>query len=134
MRTPLPSSRGAALPIVLWALIALGALSTAAAVSATLDLSLARNHRDHATALALAEAGLADALAVVVTEPSRAARPDSLTGGLETGVYRARWEATRDGVKVVAEGTRLAARRTIEAWISFDAGGALRITAWREIR
>lgn len=134
MRTPISSSRGTALPIVLWALIALGALSTAAALSATLDWSLARNHADHAAALALAEAGLAQALAVVAAEPSRATRADSLTGGLETGAFSALWEPAAGRLRVVAEGSRQAARRTVEAWISADADGGLRIAAWREVQ
>lgn len=134
MRIPVPSPRGTALPIVLWALIALGALSTAAAVSAVLDWSLARNHADHAAALALAEAGLAEALAVVAAEPARAARADSVAGGLETGAFGARWEPAAGRLHVVAEGSRQGARRTVEAWISSDADGGLRIAAWREVR
>jgi len=127
-------SGGTALPIVLWALIALGSLSAIASVTAILDLSLTRNHQDYAAALALAEAGLADALAAVASDPMRASRPDSLVGGLETGAYRARWEASGVGLHVQAEGTRQAARRTVEAWVSSNADDALRITGWREVR
>lgn len=131
--------RGTALPIVLWALIALSALSIVAAVSATLDWSLARNHRDHAAALALAEAGLAQALAGMAAEPPLAARTDSVSGALEGGTFRVAWQPAvvqpaAGDLRVLAHGSQGGARRTVEAWISSDAGGALRIAHWREVR
>ena len=129
-----PASQGAALPIVLWALIALGALSAAAATAARLDWALARNHRDYAVGLGLAEAGLAEAMATLAADPGRGSVQDSLAGGLETGGYEARWAPVASGVRVRAVGIRGAVRREIESIVSFDATGALRIAAWREVR
>ncbi|MFN2383095.1 MAG: hypothetical protein ABR559_02400 [Gemmatimonadota bacterium] len=124
---------GTALPVVLWALIALAALALWAAVAASVDLALAGNHRDHAAALALAEAGLADVLAAVAEVPARGLRPDSLAGRLETGSYRARWAPAPGGIRVTATGASGPAGRSLEAWIAVEAGGALQITAWREV-
>ncbi|HYO47066.1 MAG TPA: PilX N-terminal domain-containing pilus assembly protein, partial [Gemmatimonadota bacterium] len=74
---------GSALVVVLWALVALSALSLAASVGAVVDLRLAVRHREHAAALAAAEAGLAEALAAVTVAPARAARADSVSGAGE---------------------------------------------------
>lgn len=127
-------SRGAALAIVLWALIALGTLSLAAASTATLDLAVAGRYRDHSAALMAAEAGLAEALAAVAADPARGARSDSLAGILETGAFRAQWAPAGEGFRIVTVGTSGTAVRTTEARASSDAGGALWIDAWREIR
>lgn len=129
-----PRQAGTALPVVLWALIVLGALSTAAFVTAVLDLKLAVHHRDFAAALGGAEAGLAEALAAVARQPARAATPDSVRGTIGSARYRARWEPGPSGFKVVATGVQGSAERRVEAWISSDAGGGLRISAWREVR
>lgn len=125
---------GTALPVVLWALIILGALSTAAFVTAVLDLKLAIHHHDFARALGAAEAGLAEALAAVARQPTRAATPDSVAGTIGSATYRARWEPGAVGFRVVATGVRGSAERRVEAWVSSDAGGGLRISAWREVR
>lgn len=123
-----------ALPIVLWALVALGALSMGAIVTATIERVLAVHHRHHAAALAHAEAGLAEALAVLASDPAAAAASDSVTGGLGRGGYRATWAAHGARLRMQAAGWSGAARRTIEAWVGRDAGGALWIEAWREER
>jgi hypothetical protein len=120
--------------VVLWALVILGALSTAAFVSAMLDLRLALHHQDFAAALSSAETGLAEALAAVARQPTRAAAPDSVRGAIGSGTYRVRWEPAVGGFRVVATGVRGSAERRVEAWVSFDAGGGLRISAWREVR
>jgi len=126
---------GTALPVVLWALVILGALSTAAFVTAMLDLRLALHHQDFAAALGSAETGLAEALAAVARQPTRAAAPDSVRGTIGgSGTYQARWEPAVGGFRVVATGVRGSAERRVEAWVSFDAGGGLRISAWREVR
>lgn len=129
-----PRQAGTALPVVLWALIILGALSAAAVVTAVLDLKLAVHNQDFAAALGGAEAGLAEALAAVARQPGRAATPDSVRGTVGLATYRARWEPGPSGFKVVATGVQGSAERRVEAWISSDAGGGLRISAWQEVR
>lgn len=129
-----PRRAGTALPVVLWALIILGALSTAAFVTAVLDLKLAIHHRDFAAALGGAEAGLAEALAAVARQPARATTPDSVRGTIGSATYQARWEPAAGGFRVVATGVQGSAERRVEAWISSDAGGGLRISAWQEVR
>ncbi len=135
MRRPgvLAGARGSAIAVVLWALVALAALSTAAAVASLTDLALARAHRDHAAALGLAEAGLAETLARLVADPPAAAREDSLAGTLSTGSWRAVWFPTVDGARVVCEGDSRGMRRRVEAWVAGGEGGDVRITAWREL-
>ena len=130
--TPRPAPRGAALAVVLWALIALGALSLSAALAARLDLALGAAHRDHAAALAAAEAGLAEALARLAADPEAIAEADSLDGTLETGSFRAVWSPAGGRVRLVATGRRGAARREVEAWAEPAPGGGLRLAAWRE--
>lgn len=127
-------SHGVALPVVLWSVIVLSGLSIAVVTFATLDLSLTRNQRDHVAALGVAEAGVAETLAALVDDPVARSSSDSLRGDLETGGYRSSWEPTGDGVRVVSVGVSRTAHRTVEAWVSSDAGGALRISAWREVR
>lgn len=122
--------QGATLAIVLWILVALGALSFAAATAARIDLALARAWRDHAAALSLAEAGVADAMAAVAVERRTAG---ALEGGLSTGAYHVTWEPAGIGVRVVSTGIRAGSERSIEAWVA-DAGEGLHIAAWREIR
>lgn len=129
-----PRRAGTALPVVLWALIILGALSTVAFLTASLDLKLAIHHEDFAAALGGAEAGLAEALAAVARRPARAAAPDSVRGTIGSATYRARWEPSAEGFRVVATGVQGSAERRVEAWVSSDAGGGLRISAWQEIR
>lgn len=116
---------------MLWVLVALGALSFAAATAARVDLALTRAWRDHATALGLAEAGVADALAVLATEGRGSG---TLEGGLSTGSYQAAWEPVGTWIRVVAIGDRPRARRTVEVWVVEGTGGGLQIAAWREVR
>ncbi|MDX1622715.1 MAG: hypothetical protein R3199_01885 [Gemmatimonadota bacterium] len=124
---------GVTLAVVLWCLVALGLLSATAATLSRLELALAIAHRDHAASLALAESGMAGALAAVAADPARAGRADSIAGTLETGTYRARWTPVDAGLRVVAEGTSGRASRTIEAWTSGPVSGELRVLAWREV-
>jgi hypothetical protein len=120
--------------VVLWALVALAALSTAAAVASITDLVLARAHRDHAAALGLAEAGVAETLARLAADPLVVAREDSLEGTLSTGVWRTAWFPAADGGRVLSEGDSRGMRRRIEVWVARGEGGDVRITAWREIQ
>lgn len=129
-----PGRGGAALAIVLWALVALAALAAIASLGARLDVALTYAHRDHGAALALAEAGIADALAALAADPARRSRPDSVLGALETGTYVARWEPTGGAIVVVAEGSGGTARRAVEARVSPGPTGGLRIATWRELR
>lgn len=129
----LANVRGSAIVVVLWALVALAALSTAAAVASITDLALARAHRDHAAALGLAEAGVAETLARLAADPMAAGREDSLEGALSTGVWRAAWTPSANGTRVLSEGDSRGMRRRIEAWVERGEGGAVRITAWREL-
>lgn len=119
--------------VVLWALVALAALSTAAAVASLTDLALARAHRDHAAALGLAETGLAETLARLAADPAAAARGDTLQGTMPTGLWRAVWFPATDGARVLSEGDSRGMRRRIEAWVARGEGGDVRITAWREL-
>ncbi|HEY7470754.1 MAG TPA: PilX N-terminal domain-containing pilus assembly protein [Gemmatimonadota bacterium] len=128
------SERGATLVVVLWALVALSALSLVAAVGAVLDLRLAARHREHAAALAAAETGLAEALAAVWRDPARAARIDSLSGSGAGGSWTARWSPSGSGLRLLATGADGSATRAVEAWAEPDPGPGWRIVGWREIR
>jgi hypothetical protein len=119
--------------VVLWALVALAALSTAAAVASITDLALARAHRDHAAALGLAEAGVAETLARLAADPTAVARKDSLEGTLSTGIWRAAWSPAANGARVLSEGDSRGMRRRIEAWVARGEGREVRITAWHEL-
>ncbi|MGH7557950.1 MAG: hypothetical protein ACREMD_09310 [Gemmatimonadota bacterium] len=122
--------RGTALAIVLWALVALAALSTAAVVTSITDLALARAHRDHAAALGLAEAGLAEALAVLAADPLAAGRSDSLSGALSSGSYQTSWAPVGGRARIVSTGESRGLRRQVEAWVV--TGERVRVVAWRE--
>lgn len=125
------SDRGATLAIVLWVLVALGALAFVAATAARIDLALTRAWRDHAMALGLAEAGVADALAALAVEGRTTG---TLEGGLSTGSYHAAWEPVGPWIRVVATGDRPRARRTVEVWVVERTGDGLQIAAWREVQ
>lgn len=132
-RAILRGARGSAIVVVLWALVALAALSTAAAVASLTDLALARAHRDHAAALGLADAALAETLARMTAQPSAADRVDSLAGAMSTGVWRAAWTPTGGGARVLCEGESRGMRRRVEAWVERGVGGEVRVTAWHEL-
>jgi Tfp pilus assembly protein PilX len=129
----LAGARGCAIAVVLWALVALAALSPAAAVATLTDLALARAHRDHAAALGLADAALAETLARFSADPSAAARIDSLAGAMSTGTWRAAWTPDGGGARVLCEGESRGMRRRVEAWVERGVGGEVRITAWHEL-
>jgi Tfp pilus assembly protein PilX len=126
--------RGSALVVVLWALVALSALSLAASVGAVVDLRLAVRHREHAAALALAEAGLAEGLAAVTLAPARATRPDSASGGGADGAWTSGWSPSAGRLRFLCRGFAGSASREIEAWAESSPGPAWRIVGWREIR
>jgi hypothetical protein len=125
---------GAALAVVLWALVALTALSLAAALAARVETALAGNYRDHAAALALAEAGLAEALAREAIDPGAAGIPRELAGTLETGSWTARWAPSGGRFGIRAVGRSRSAVRDVQAWVERDPGGGPRVVAWREVR
>jgi hypothetical protein len=133
-----PSSgaeRGTSLVVVLWALVALSALSLAASVGAVVDLRLAVRHREHAAALAAAETGLAEALAALRVEPSRAAGADSVSGAGEEGMWWAtRWSPSGSRVRFLSTGRAGRASREIEAWAEPGPGSGWRVVGWREVR
>ena len=130
----LRSRHGTALVVVLWALVALSALSLAASVGAVVDLRLAIRHEEHAAALAAAEAGLAEALAAVALEPARAARADSAAGAEGDGTWTSRWSPAGPRLHLRSTGSAGSATREIEAWAEPAAAAAWWIAAWREIR
>jgi hypothetical protein len=135
--SPFPSSgaeRGTSLVVVLWALVALSALSLAASVGAVVDLRLAVRHREHAAALAAAETGLAEALAAVRVEPGRAAGADSVSGAGEEGAWTTRWSPSGSRVRFLSTGRAGAASREIEAWGEPRPGSGWRVVGWREVR
>lgn len=130
---PSRSDRGATLVVVLWALVALSALALAASVGAVVDLRLGTRHREHAAALAAAEAGLATGLAAVTVDPARAARPDSAAGTEGDGAWDCRWSPSGPRLRFGSTGIAGSATRSIEAWAQ-PSGPAWRVLAWREIR
>ena len=132
-RPRLASKRGAALVVVLWALIALSGLSLAASIGAVVDLRLAIRHREHAAALAAAETGLAQALAALRLEPSLAPRPDSVKGAGSEGTWSIQWSPSGARVRLLASGEMGSASRGIEAWAE-PAGATWIVVAWREMR
>ncbi len=121
---------GTALAVVVWALVALAALSTAAIVTSITDLALARAHRDHAAALGVAEAGLAEALAILAADPLAAGRSDSLSGTLPNGTYRTFWAPLGGRARIVSTGDSRGIRREVEAWAVVE--GGVRVVAWQE--
>jgi hypothetical protein len=128
------NGRGAALAVVLWALVALAALSLAAALAARVETALAGNYGEHAAALALAEAGLAEALALEASDPGPAGVGRALAGELETGRWTARWTPAAGRFAVRAAGASGRSAREVEAWLERVPGAAPRVVAWREIR
>lgn len=131
---PVIGRDGATLAVVLWALVALGALSIAAALVARVEIALSANHRDYAAALALAEVGLAEALAREAADPGPLDAPRSVAGTVETGSWSARWTPIAGRFAVRATGRSGRVPREIEAWIEVGAPGGPRIVAWREVR
>ena len=127
------AERGTSLVVVLWALVALSALALSASVGALVDLRLAIRHREHAEALAAAEAGLAEAVAAVAREPLRAAGADSVTGSEAGAAWTASWLPAGPGIRLRASGFAGSATRGIEAWAA-PAGHEWRVVGWREIR
>lgn len=125
---------GSALVVVLWALIALSALSLAASIGGVVDLRLAVRHREHAAALAAAESGLAVALAAVTLAPSRALVADSVAGTEGGAGWTASWSPVGPRLRLRATGLAGSSTREIEAWAGTAAAGDWRVTAWREIR
>ncbi len=124
--------RGAAIAVVLWSLIAIGALASVAALSARVETALAGNYRDHAAALALAEAGLAEALAREAADPGPAGAARELAGMMETGAWSARWTPLAGRFAIRGEGRSGRARREVEAWVVRAPEGP-RLTAWRGV-
>lgn len=125
--------RGFALPVALWSLVVLAALTQAALLGARLDIVLASSQRDHTAALAAAEAGLAEAMRAIAG--STVVAPDSVEGTIGAGAYRAVWFPSGERIQVTASGrSGRSGQRRIEAWVSSYAGGGLRISAWRDVR
>ncbi|HET6361976.1 MAG TPA: PilX N-terminal domain-containing pilus assembly protein [Gemmatimonadota bacterium] len=127
------SSRGSALVVVLWALVALSALALSASVGAVLDLRLAVRHREHAEALGAAEAGIAEALAALRRDPLRAAAPDSVMGTGPPGSWTTRWFPVGGRLHLLSRGAAGSAARELEVWADPDVT-AWRVVGWREIR
>lgn len=125
--------RGSALVVVLWALVALSALALSASVGAVVDLRLAARHQEHAAALGAAEAGLAEALAALRRDPSRAAVADSVTGTGTSGSWTAHWSPAGGRLHLLSRGLAGSAAREIEVWADIGATG-WRVVGWREIR
>ena len=123
--------RGATLVVVLWLLVALGALSFVAAMAARTDRALTRAWSDHAATLGLAEAGVADALSAIASGGSTTG---SRRNALATGTYEVVWEPAGDRIRVVSTGARGGSRRTVEVHVGPKVGDRLHIAAWREIR
>jgi len=122
--------RGATLAIVLWAVVVLGAMALAAAASARIETVLQSRYREHAAALALAEAGLAEVQATIARDATRASAADSLSGALTTGTFVAQWGPVAGRVHVVARGRAGQSQRQIEAW--FEPARGVPVIAWRE--
>lgn len=127
------NQRGSALVVVLWALVALSALALSASVGAVVDLRLAVRHREHAAALGAAEAGLAEALAALRRDPSRAAAADSVTGTGPPGSWATRWSPAGGRLQLLSRGVAGSAARELEVWADPGATG-WRVVGWREIR
>jgi Tfp pilus assembly protein PilX len=125
--------RGTTLLVVLWALVALGALALAASVGSIVDVRLATRHRQHAIALAAAESGLARSLDSITLDPARAARADSAAGAEGDGLWACRWAPAGGRLRLAASGSAGGATRTLEVWADPEAGG-WRVAAWREVR
>lgn len=128
------AERGTTLVVVLWVLVALSALALSASVGAIVDLRLSVRHREHAAALAAAEAGVADALAALAIAPSRALMADSVVGAEEGGGWTVRWTPDQGAVRIVAFGRAGSALRELEIRAVSDAAGPWRVAAWREVR
>lgn len=125
--------RGSALVVVLWALVALSALALSASVGAVVDLRLAVRHREHAAALGAAEAGLAEALAAIRRDPSRAAGADSVAGSGAPGSWSTRWSPVAGRLHLRSRGLHGSAVRDLEIWAA-PGGSGWRVVGWREVR
>lgn len=128
MRGSAPARDGTTLAIVLWALVAIGALSALAGLAARLDLALAAAWRDHAVALGLAEAGVAEATAARAGGEAAGGR----SGTVATGSWEAAWEPAGAGTRIVAVGHRGGAARRLEVRIVEISPGRWAVSAWRE--
>lgn len=129
---PTTPRSGASLAVVLWALVALGALASWAALAARVETALSGNYRDHAAALGLAEAGLAEALAREAAGPGTPGAPRELAGSMETGTWSARWTPSGGRYAVRGQGRSGRALREVEAWVVPGPTGP-RVVAWREV-
>ena len=127
------TERGSALVVVLWVLVALSALALSASVGAVVDLRLAARHREHAAAMGAAEAGIAEALAALRRNPSRAAGADSVTGTGPPGSWATRWSPAGGRLHLLSRGWVGSAARELEVWADPAATG-WRVGGWREIR
>ena len=128
------AERGTTLVVVLWVLVALSALALSASIGAVVDLRLTERHREHAAALAAAEAGLADALAALAIAPSRALGADSVTGAEEGAAWVVRWTPDAGAVRILATGRTGSALRELDVRAVSDPGAGWRVAAWREVR
>jgi Tfp pilus assembly protein PilX len=127
------SERGSALVVVLWVLVALSALALSASAGAVVDLRLAARHREHAAALGAAEAGVAEALAALRRDPSRAAVADSVTGTGPPGSWATGWHPAGGRLRLLSRGSAGSAARRLEVWAEAGASG-WHVVGWREIR
>lgn len=127
------SRRGVALAVVLWVILVLGILSSAAGLAARLELKIAVAYRDHAAALAVADAGLAEAMSGLASGSVTLGSVDTLAGEIETGEWRASLRSSAGGLQVVVTGSSGSALRRIEAQIVMHESGNPSVTAWREI-
>lgn len=128
------AERGFALPTALWSMVVLVALTEAALMGARLDIGLARSQRDHSVALAAAEAGVAEALRRIAGATPSVVSPDTVSGAVGAAEYRAVWAPVGTSIRIEAVGRAGSGERRLEAWVSSDAGGGLRISAWRDAR
>ena len=90
-------------------------------------------HREHAAALGAAEAGLAEALAAMRRDPSRAASADSVAGSGAPGSWTTHWWPAGARLFLRSRGIAGSAAREVEVWADPDALG-WHVAGWREIR
>ena len=124
---------GSALVVVLWVLVALSGLALSATAGAVVDLRLAVRHREHAAALGAAEAGVAQALAALRRDPSRAASRDSVLGADRPGSWSTSWSPSAGRLRLLSRGIAGSATRELELWAE-PAEAGWEVVAWREVR
>ena len=134
-RLAVKSPRQGMMLVALTIVLLIFAVTTAGLLAVTSEhVGASASHR-RAVALALAEAGLAQAAHRLASDPAYS----SGRGRLETGTFQVRVSAGPDASRRIvtstgmAEGVAPKVRKSVEAELDISSPGALRLVYWREL-